>query len=354
MHLKRQKKASETKRNPMQKPCFKIGINGFGRIGRLFFRLGFGKLPIIAINSPADEGMSAHLLKYDSVHGKWDPEALPLKGALNVGGQKIHYSKEKDPAKIPWRDFGVNMVVECSGRFKKREELESLLSPSVQKVIIGAPSKAADLTVVFSVNHNRYDKERHRLISLSSCTTNCTAPLLKILHENFSLERGFITTVHSYTNDQRLLDSSHQSDYRRARAAAHNIIPTSTGAGEALGLVLPELQGKIKGFALRVPTVNVSVLDLCLQTEKPLESVLDIRRILREEIKGRFNGIAALEAAPLVSSDFTGRTESAIVDSPSIGIHDGCFIKMLAWYDNEAGFAQRLVDFVQYMETKEG
>ena len=333
----------------MKTSQLKIGINGFGRIGRLVFRLGFDKLSIVAVNGKGPLEMAAHLLKHDSVHGIWDKKVSCSEETLQVEGHPIAYTKHKDPSQIPWEKYGVDVVIECTGQFKNQEDLQKHLSGSVKKVLIGAPAKGADFTLVFGVNHKKYDKTKHHLISLSSCTTNCLAPLLQILHKHFLVEEAFMTTVHSYTNDQRILDSSHKSDFRRARASALNIIPTSTGAEKAIGEVLPELKGRLKGLALRIPTPNVSLVDLSLRTEKTL-NLNTVSKALKKAAEEDFKNILAFEEAPLVSVDFIGRKESSIVDAPSLQVLGDHFVKVLSWYDNEAGFSSRVIDFIQFME----
>ena len=333
----------------MKTSQLKIGINGFGRIGRLVCRLGFDKLSIVAVNGQSQPKMAAHLLQYDSVHGPWSNKVSNSEDSLQVEGQSIAYTKHSDPAQIPWEKYEVDVVIECTGAFKTKEDLQKHLSGSVKKVLIGAPATGADFTSVFGVNHLKYDKEKHHLISLSSCTTNCLAPLLQILHNRFSIEQAFMTTVHSYTNDQKLLDSSHNSDFRRARACGLNIIPTKTGAAKAIEQVLPELKGRIQGLALRVPTPNVSLVDLSAKI-KESATLQTLSKILKEASQKDFKNLLAFEEAPLVSSDFTGRKESAIVDALSLQILEDRFVKVLAWYDNETGFSSRVIDFIHFME----
>ena len=315
-----------------------------------------GPIKIAAVNGRCSAEQAAHLLKYDSVHGTWDKEVSFSKNALFADGRKIPYTQHEDPADIPWEENGVNTVAECSGAFKTREKSARHLSPpgkknSVQKVIVAAPASGADLTVVFGVNHRRYDKSKHHIISLSSCTTNCAAPVLAVLSRRFGLEKVFMTTIHAYTNDQRLLDGSHKGDFRRARAAALNMIPTSTGASKAAEQILPELKGKIKGVAVRVPTADVSLLDLSAETSRPLKEK-ELAAAFREAAGADLERILAVEEAPLVSADFTGRTESAIIDAPFLQVLQNRFVKILAWYDNEAGFTVRLIDFMQFMEEQ--
>lgn len=333
----------------MKSSHLKIGINGFGRIGRLICRLGFEKLSIVAVNGRSESEMAAHLLQYDSIHGPWNKKVSCSENTLHIEDQTIAYTKHSDPSQIPWEKYGVDIVIECAGKFKSKEDLQKHLSGSVQKVLIGAPAKGADFTLVWGVNHLSYDREKHHLISLSSCTTNCLAPLLHILHKRFSVEQAFMTTVHSYTNDQKLLDSSHKSDFRRARACGLNIIPTKTGAGKAIEQALPELKGKVRGLALRVPTPNVSLLDLSAKVKKSVTAQA-LSKVFQEAAKKDFKDVLAFEEAPLVSSDFIGRTESAIVDAPSLQVLEDHFVKALAWYDNEAGFSSRMIDFICFME----
>ena len=333
----------------MKTSQLKVGINGFGRIGRLVFRLGFEKLAIVAVNGRSESKMAAHLLKHDSIHGPWDKKVSCSQNTLQIENQSVAYTSHSDPSEIHWEKYGVDVVIECTGAFKHKEDLQKHLSGSVKKVLIGAPAKGADCTVVFGVNHLKYDKKKHNLISLSSCTTNCLAPLLQILHKHFSIEQAFMTTIHSYTNDQKLLDSSHKSDFRRARACGLNIIPTKTGAGKAIEQVLPELKGRIHGLALRVPTPNVSLVDLSARI-KETATLKTLYKIFKEASQNDFKNLLAFEEAPLVSSDFTGREESAIVDALSLQILEDHFVKVLAWYDNEAGFSSRVIDFIQFME----
>ena len=334
----------------MKTSQLKIGINGFGRIGRLIFRLGFEKLSIVAVNGRSESEMAAHLLQYDSIHGPWNKKVSCSKNTLQVENQTIAYTRHSDPSQIPWEKYGVDVVIECTGKFKNREDLKKHLSGSVKKVLIGAPAKGADFTLVFGVNHLKYDKEKHHLISLSSCTTNCLAPLLQILHKHFSIEQAFMTTVHSYTNDQKLLDSSHKNDFRRARACGLNIIPTKTGAGKAIEQVLPELKGKVQGLALRVPIPNVSLVDLSARVKKFI-TTQTLSKIFQEASEKDLKNLLAFEEAPLVSSDFIGRKESAIVDAPSLQVLEDHFVKVLAWYDNEAGFSNRVIDFICFVEN---
>ncbi len=341
----------------------RIGINGLGRIGRLLFReifdSGGGALSIAAVNGRSPAEMAAHLIQHDSVHGVWGRsvragEAAGGGKALFVEGRgktaQLAYFQESDPAKIPWSRCNADIVAECSGAFKSRSDLEKHLAAGAKKVIVSAPAEGADFHMVFGVNHRLCRLNEHRLISSSSCTTNCLAPIVKVLRESFGIQRGFMTTIHSYTNDQKLLDSSHKKDFRRARAAALNMIPTSTGAGRALAEIFPDLRGKIEGMAVRAPCPNVSLADLTVETKKPA-SAESLAQRLRQASEGELKNILAVEEKPLVSSDFIGRFESAIVDLPCLKVLDGRLIKILAWYDNESGFAQRIIDLLLYMQS---
>lgn len=328
----------------------RVGINGFGRIGRVLFRAGFDKLDIVAINSLDDLEGSAHLLKYDSSHGIYAGEVRTEGSKLFVNGKAIHYSAHKNPAEIPWKEYGVDVVLECTGALKGREDYQKHLAAGAKKVFISAPADGVDLTVVLGVNHKSYDPKQHLFVSNASCTTNCLAPLAKVIHENFGIENGVMTTIHSYTNDQRILDAPHK-DLRRSRSAALSMIPTTTGAAKAVGLVLPDLKGKIDGISVRVPTPNVSLVDF---TFRPVKEVTkdSINKVLREAAAGSLQGILAVEDHELVSVDFNGNPFSSIVDAgytmavtPKLG-------KVLSWYDNETGFSHRMVEFCQYMAEK--
>ena len=325
-----------------------LGINGLGRIGRLVLRQGFDSLNIKALSGRSSLEVTAHLLKYDSVHGLWDKEIEVKNQTLVIEGRAIPYFQASDPSQIPWDKQAVDVVAECTGAFKKREDLQKHLKGSVKKVIVSAPAEGADVTLVYGVNHLDYKEDKHHLVSLASCTTNCLAPLVKILHAAFTIERGSMTTVHSYTKDQRILDSSHK-DLRRARASGLNLIPTTTGAAKALEILFPELKDCIQGFAIRVPVSNVSLLDLVLQIKKET-TVEEVNAILKKESKGLFKDILAVEEKPLVSTDFNGRRESSIVDSLSTQVVQGHLVKVLSWYDNECGFSQRIIDFIHFLE----
>jgi glyceraldehyde 3-phosphate dehydrogenase len=328
----------------------KVGINGFGRIGRVLFRLGFEKLDIVGINNLGDADIAAHLLKYDSTHGIY-PKSVKAEGnQIMVDGKSIRLTAEKDPTKIPWKEMGVDLVLECTGAFKKKEDFMKHVEGGAKRVMVSAPADGADLTVVYGVNHKTYDPSKHHVISNASCTTNCLAPVAKIMHETFGVERGMMTTIHSFTNDQRVLDAPH-SDFRRARTATTSIIPTSTGAAKAVGLVLPELKGKVDGFSFRVPTQNVSVVDFTFNSQKEV-SVDAINDALRKAAGGELKGVLSVEENELVSVDFNGNVFSSIVDAPSTMTMGKNMGKVISWYDNETGFSQRMIDLAQYMAEK--
>ena len=330
----------------------KVGINGFGRIGRNIFRaaLGKGDIDFVAVNDITDTQTLAHLLKYDSVLGNLDADIKAGEGQITVNGDEFKVFSERDPAKIDWASVGAEVVIESTGLFTKREDAAKHLHDSVKKVIISAPAKGEDLTVVLGVNEESYKPGEHHVISNASCTTNCLAPVAKVLHENFTIRRGLMTTCHSYTNDQRLLDLPH-SDLRRARAAALSIIPTSTGAAKAIGLVLPELKGKLDGISLRVPTPNVSIVDLVVEVEKST-SKEEVNAVMKKAAEGPLKGILQYEEAPLVSIDFRGNPHSSILDAPYTSVLEGNMIKILAWYDNEWAYSTRVVDLVRYLVEK--
>lgn len=328
----------------------KVGINGFGRIGRVLFRAGFEELDIVAVNSLDSVAGSAHLLKYDSTHGQFEADVSHDEKDLIVNGKKIKYVAHKNPAEIPWKDFGVEVVLECTGALKNREDYQKHIQAGAKKVFISAPADGVDLTMVYGVNHTEYDAAKHQFISNASCTTNCLAPLAKVIHEAFGIENGTMMTIHSYTNDQRILDSSHK-DLRRARSAAVSMIPTTTGAAKAVGKVLPELKGKIDGMSIRVPTPNVSVVDFTFNSKKPLTKDA-INDAIRAAAKGSLKGILQAEEKELVSVDFNGNTHSSIVDLPTTMVIGTNLGKVLSWYDNETGFSYRMVDFIKYMGQK--
>ncbi|MDQ6600296.1 type I glyceraldehyde-3-phosphate dehydrogenase [Bacillus salipaludis] len=330
----------------------KVGINGFGRIGRNVFRaaLNNSNIEIVAINDLTDANMLAHLLKYDTVHGTLTEDVTVDGEYLVVGGHKVKVIAERDPAQLGWGDLGVEVVVESTGRFTKREDAAKHLEAGAKKVIISAPATNEDITIVMGVNEDKYDAANHHVLSNASCTTNCLAPFAKVLNDTFGIKRGMMTTVHSYTNDQQILDLPHK-DYRRARAAAENMIPTSTGAAKAVSLVLPELKGKLNGMAMRVPTPNVSVVDLVAELEKDV-TVDEINAALKEAAEGPLKGILAYSDLPLVSSDYNGATVSSTIDALSTMVLEGNMVKVLSWYDNEVGYSNRVVDLVDYIAQK--
>ncbi len=326
----------------------KIGINGFGRIGRMVFRAGFANpdVEFVGINDLTDPATLAHLLKYDSTHGIFDAEVAASKNGLAVNGKEIPIYTEKDPANIPWGSLGTEMVMECTGLFRDKGSASAHLKSGVSKVIISAPAKDPDITIVMGVNNEDYDPKKHHVLSNASCTTNCLAPVCKVLLDKFGIERGLMTTTHSYTGDQRLLDFPHK-DMRRARAAALSMVPTTTGAAKAVSLVLPQLAGKLNGMAIRVPTPNVSVVDLVAQLSKPA-TVEEVNGALKEAAEGSLKGILAYCEEPLVSIDFNGTATSSNVDGLCTMVLDD-MVKVLSWYDNECGYATRMVDLALYM-----
>lgn len=328
----------------------RVGINGFGRIGRVLFRAGFEKFDIVGINSlDKVEGM-AHLLKYDSSHGRFKGEVTHDEKNMTVNGKKVAISAVKDPAQIPWKDWGVDLVLECTGAFKKKEEFMTHIKAGAKRVMVSSPADGADRTVVFGVNHTQYDPSKDFVISNASCTTNCLAPLAQVLHQNFGIVNGTMLTIHSYTNDQKILDAPH-SDLRRARSAAVSMIPTTTGAAKAVGLVLPALKGKIDGFSIRVPTPNVSLVDFTFNAEKDL-TIDSINAALKKAAAGELKGVLACEEDELVSVDYMGNTHSSIVDLATTMVVGNRLGKVFSWYDNEAGFSNRMIDLALYMNSK--
>ena len=328
----------------MEKNSLRVAVNGLGRIGRLIVRLAHQKLNLSLINGTSSSEDMAYFLKYDSVHGVWPHSVAPKGQDLIIEGAPIVCLREKSPDMIPWDKYGIDVVVECSGKFKNRKDWEKAFSKGVKKVIVSAPSQTADFTLLYGLNQNQYQADKHNFISNASCTTNCLAPLIQVLQKSCGVERAFFSTIHSYTNDQRLLDSSHK-DLRRSRASGLNIIPTSTGAGQALSLIFPELKGRLKGLAYRVPTANVSLVDLTVEIQKQI-SLKEIHADFRQASKSNLKGVLAVEDLPLVSSDFIGRTESSILDESLSGLQDEKLLKLSAWYDNEMGFSQRIIDFI--------
>jgi glyceraldehyde 3-phosphate dehydrogenase len=330
----------------------KVGINGFGRIGRNVFRaaLGNSNVEIVAINDLTDANMLAHLLKYDTVHGTLQENVTVDGEYLVVGGHKVKVLAERDPAQLGWGDLGVDVVVESTGRFTKREDAAKHLEAGAKKVIISAPASNEDITIVMGVNEDKYDANNHHVISNASCTTNCLAPFAKVLNDTFGIKRGMMTTIHSYTNDQQILDLPHK-DYRRARAAAENMIPTSTGAAKAVALVLPELKGKLNGMAIRVPTPNVSVVDLVAELDREVTAD-EVNTALKAAAEGPLKGILAYNELPLVSTDYNGAKVSSTIDALSTMVLEGNMVKVLSWYDNEVGYSSRVVDLVDYLAKK--
>ncbi|MEN8757269.1 MAG: type I glyceraldehyde-3-phosphate dehydrogenase [Desulfobacterales bacterium] len=322
----------------------KLGINGFGRIGRLVYRatLKHPDVEVVAVNDLTDSATMAHLLKYDSVHGMLDRSIVAKDDAIEVDGKAVAITSIKDPAMLRWKEFGVDIVAECTGLFRDRENAEKHLAAGARKVIISAPAKDPDITIVLGVNSNRYDPRQHHVISNASCTTNCLAPVAKVLLENFGIRSGLMTTIHSYTGDQRLLDFPHK-DLRRARAAALSMIPTTTGAARAVALVLPDLAGRLNGLAIRVPTPNVSIVDFVATVEKSGVTVSDVNDALKKASEESLRGILAYSDLPLVSSDFNGSKFSSIVDAPTTYVVDN-MVKVLSWYDNEMGYSSRMAD----------
>lgn len=330
----------------------KIGINGFGRIGRLVMRAALERsgVEVVAINDLADANANAHLFKYDSIHGIYQGNVTAEGDSLNVDGANIKVLAEREPAKLPWGDLGVDLVIESTGFFTDGTKAKDHLTAGAKKVIISAPAKNEDITIVMGVNEEKYDPKNHNIISNASCTTNCLAPVAKVLNEKYELKRGLMTTVHSYTNDQRILDQIHK-DLRRARAAGESIIPTTTGAAKAVSLVLPELKGKLNGFAMRVPTPNVSVVDLVAELGKNV-SVEELNAALKESAEGELKGILEYTDLPLVSKDFNGNPHSSIVDGISTMVMEDNMVKVVSWYDNEWGYSNRIVDLASYVAEK--
>ena len=330
----------------------KVGINGFGRIGRNIFRTALGDKDIdfVAVNDITDTKTLAHLLKYDSVLGNLDHEIKTSGNGISVEGKEFHVFSERDPASIPWGLVGAEIVIESTGRFTKAEDAKKHLHDGVKKVIISAPAKNEDITIVLGVNEDKYNPATHNVISNASCTTNCLAPVAKVIHEKFGIRNAQMTTIHSYTNDQQLLDLPHK-DLRRARAAALNMIPTSTGAAKAVALVLPELKGKFDGISVRVPTPNVSLVDVVIDVEKETTAE-EVNNALKDAANEELEGILAFSEEPLVSSDFKQNSNSSIVDAEYTKVIGGNMIKILSWYDNEWGHSCRVRDLVKYIAGK--
>jgi glyceraldehyde 3-phosphate dehydrogenase len=330
----------------------RIGINGFGRIGRNVLRASLGDptLEFVAVNDLTDAKTLAYLLQYDSVHGTLAAKVEAREDAILVDGKPIKVLAKKDPKELPWKDLGVDIVVESTGRFTDREGASKHLSAGARRVIITAPSKDPDVTVVLGVNEKDYDPSKHTIVSNASCTTNCLAPVAKVLMETFGIKHGTMTTIHSYTNDQQLLDLPHK-DLRRARAAALSMVPTSTGAAKALHLVLPQLKGKLDGMAIRVPTPNVSIVDLSVEVEKDCD-VASVNAAFKQAAQGPLKGILKYSEAPIVSVDQNGDPHSATVDAPLTIVSDRRMVKVLAWYDNEWGYSCRVRDLIKFLASK--
>jgi glyceraldehyde 3-phosphate dehydrogenase len=330
----------------------KVGINGFGRIGRNIMRAALGSRDIdfVAVNDLTNAATLAHLLKYDSVLGNLAMEVKATGDGISAGGEQFKVLSSKDPAQLPWKDLGVDVVFESTGLFTDRDSAAKHLAAGAKRVIITAPAKKPDVTVLMGVNDDKYDPAKHQIISNASCTTNCLAPMAKVIHERFGIKKGWMTTIHSYTNDQQLLDLPHK-DLRRARAAALSMIPTTTGAALAVGEVLPELKGKLDGFSMRVPTPNVSVVDLNALVEKKTTRE-EVNEALRQAANGPLKGILAISDEELVSIDFKGNPHSSIIDAPTTRVMDGDFVKVLSWYDNEWGYSNRCVDLLRKIVAK--
>ena len=332
----------------------RVAINGFGRIGRLCLRSMLerhkGHLNVVAVNDMSDLATNAHLFQYDSTYGAFPGKLEIGEGMLKVNGWDIAVLSQKDPSRLPWKNLGVDIVIESTGVFTEAAKVRAHLDAGARKVIITAPAKDEDITMVLGVNESAYDPKKHHIVSNASCTTNCLAPVVKTLHDAFGLERGLMTTTHAYTNDQRILDLTHK-DLRRARAAAINIVPTTTGAAKAIGLVIPELRGKLHGLSLRVPTATVSVVDLVADLKRSTTAE-EINREIRKAAEGHLKGIMAYCDKPLVSSDFRGHPASAIVDALSTTVLEGKMAKLLAWYDNEWGYSCRVADLAALMASK--
>lgn len=332
--------------------AIKVGINGFGRIGRNVMRscLGDKNFEFVGVNDLTDTRTLAHLLKYDSVMGNLDHQITESGDSITVEGDTFRVFSEKDPSAIPWEEVGADIVIESTGRFTKAEDARKHLRGSVKKVIISAPAKGEDVTIVLGVNENVYDPANHNIISNASCTTNCLAPVAKVIHERFGIKNALMNTIHSYTNDQQLLDLPHK-DLRRARAAALSMIPTSTGAAKAVALVIPELKGKFDGISVRVPTPNVSLVDVVINVEKAT-STEEVNQALKDAANGELKGILAFSEEPLVSIDFRGNPHSSIVDAENTKVIDGTCMKILSWYDNEWGYSCRVRDLVKFIADK--
>jgi glyceraldehyde 3-phosphate dehydrogenase len=327
----------------------KVGINGLGRIGKGILRAwldsGCEGFDVVMANDLMTPAEAAHMLRYDSVHGTLSQEIKAGDNELVIDGRSITLCQQRHPSEIPWADKGVDIVLECTGRFTKREDCESHMGKTVKKVVVSAPAKGQDMTVLIGVNDDQYDPQNHHIVSNASCTTNCVAPVVQVLHEQFKIQKAFMTTIHSYTNDQNILDAYHK-DPRRARAGALSMIPTSTGAARMIGTIFPELKGRIDGLAVRVPTPNVSLVDLVAVVEEST-SAEQVNDAFRKAVSGPLGSVLAISEEPLVSSDFNGNKNSSILDAPSTAVIDGNLVKVLSWYDNEVGFSYRMLDLTR-------
>jgi glyceraldehyde 3-phosphate dehydrogenase len=330
----------------------KVGINGFGRIGRLVFRIAFKdpELEIVAVNDITNAKTLAHLLKYDSIHRTFGEDVKATDDSIIVGGKTIKVTAEADPANLPWKAMGVDIVLECTGKFTEKEKAAKHIVAGAKKVLISAPAKGHDGTFVRGVNFDQYDGSKHHIVSIGSCTTNCLAPVVKVLHDNFHIKRGFMTTIHSYTNDQRILDLPHK-DLRRARAAAMSMIPTTTGAAKAIAEVIPDMKGRLDGCAVRVPTPDASLVDLIVELEKSTTKE-DINAAMKKAAEGPMKGVLKYTEDPLVSCDIIGEPNSSVFDSLSTMVMSGNLVKVFSWYDNEWGFSCRMVDMLKVLAGK--
>ena len=332
----------------------RVGINGFGRIGRQVLRAakeqGVADLDFVAVNDLTDTKTLAHLFKYDSVHRTFDGDVTAGEGTINVDGDEIRVFAEKDPAALPWKDLGVDIVLESTGRFTKADDARKHMTGGARKVIISAPAKGEDITIVLGVNSDKYDNAKHHIVSNASCTTNCLVPMVKVVRDNFGFRHGSMVTIHSYTNDQSILDLPHK-DLRRARAAALSMIPTTTGAAKATSLVIPEVKGKIDGIAVRVPTPDVSFTDLTVEVERAT-TVEEVNAAFRKAAEGALEGVLQYSELELVSTDYIGNPASCILDAKSTNVVDGTLVHVSGWYDNEWGYASRCVDLLRYMGAR--
>jgi glyceraldehyde 3-phosphate dehydrogenase len=334
--------------------ALKFALNGFGRIGRMVLRAALSRhekdIEIVAINDLDKPSTLAHLFKYDSVHRNWPGTVSSTENSMTIDGKTYRVTAEKDASKLPWKELGVDVVMDCTGKYTEKEKAQLHINAGAKKVLISAPGKGVDLTVCFGINHTNYDAAKHHIVSNASCTTNCLAAVAKTLNDTFGIERGLMTTIHSYTNDQRILDLVHD-DPRRARAAALSMIPTSTGAAKSIGEVIPELKGKLNGSSIRVPTPNVSLVDLTCTLKKGT-TVEEINAVMKAASNGALKGVMQYDTEPTVSIDYNGNPHSAIFDSTQTQVMDGNFVKVFAWYDNEWGYSNRMVDVARFLASK--